>query len=139
MEYDVVPTFPGRPAILKANGGYIYVSIHDAQHRCVLSDLQYKQRCVHPDRLASGARLFREATARIDKFIKGEIKWYKAIGLTPPDSPAVRKIIASLQESLPLTQHICIQCGSSTQNARFCSNTCQRRFNGHQDQSPHFA
>lgn len=111
----LIPVFAGRPPVLRVQGAWVYVSVHDQAH---LTERARRRRALalkHPD--AGGyAREFGATKRAYERWLRAEQAWYAALGL---DLPA-----ASLASppAVQIAHGRCVWCGGLTRPTRqFCS------------------
>ena len=109
MSAALVLMLPGRPSVVPYHGGYVYVGVHDEWFLRQVTRLRHQIRDTHPDRRAwtriglqvgrsralgpvtrvaypNRCGAFRLAQHQLDVFLRKEIRWYRRLGLAPPDT-----------------------------------------------------
>ncbi len=83
MRTDVIPSYPGRPAVVEHEGWAVFVSVHDAYHYRERKRLRAAITQAHPDYGGSREKLTK-AIERWQDFIGQERVWYHVHKVKPP-------------------------------------------------------
>lgn len=80
---ELIPTLPGRPAVLKKDGCTYFISVHDAEFLRVRAEWKRKLKELHPD-TASMHGNFIAAVNGYRMWQQKEAVWYAEVGIDPP-------------------------------------------------------
>jgi hypothetical protein len=131
---ELIPTYNGRPSVVKQNNCTIYLSVHDAEFLRQWRAWRLRLAAAHPDTGGTAVR-FRKALVMYREWQYVQAKFYNEVGVEPPRPlpEPQNRVGATLR--LPETA-VCPTCGktfiprrsvkSPTGMTTFCKRPCSK-------------
>jgi hypothetical protein len=85
MRTELIPVIPGRPPVLKKDGQWHYISLHDKAYLARLRSFRNLLTQAHPDRPGGSTKAFVNVGRNLKIWKDSERAWYWLLGLMPPD------------------------------------------------------
>ena len=98
MSLALVPRTGDQPSVIRHQGGWVYIGVHDAEYRRIYGEWRQRLAGSHTDR--TGKRDHRKFVAiarERDLWLLSEREWYAEYGLEPPSISEIHRRPTTVQ------------------------------------------